>query len=129
MKKIFFFTISMFFISLVAPAQIKVLKERLEFNPSRKQSTDLMSQETIKADSTLTKTNNGFDVKKSKVDNMVYLNTNANNFALNKMPISVSTMPVEPMPIRKLSLNSNRFMKDSIIHFNGSDSLKNYKKH
>jgi hypothetical protein len=130
MKKIFILSISIIFISIAASAQTKILKKGdLLDIPRSKQSTDLMSQESINKDSTLAKTNNGFDVKRSNIDNMVYLNTNSNNPSLNKMPIGRVSVPVEPMPTGDFLYKRNLSLKDTTIRFNSNDTLKIYKKH
>ncbi len=69
-------------------------------------------------DSTLAKTINGFDVKKSKIDNMVYLNVNENNPSLNKMPIAVNNLPVEPMPVARPTKRNEYFKKDTSLSVN-----------
>ena len=80
-------------------------------------------------DSTLAKTSNGFDVKKSKIDNMVYLNANGNNLALNKMPIAINNLPVEPMPVSKPTKRNEYFKKDTSLSINiTSDSLRRWKR-
>ncbi len=79
-------------------------------------------------DSTIIKTSNGFDVKKSKIDNMIYLNVNENNPSLNKMPIAINNLPVEQMPVSKLIIRNEQSARDTSFSINiTSDSLKRWK--
>ena len=129
MKKVIFLFISVIFTTITLSAQSKILKKGSLLPTSPKQSIDFIRQGTINKDSILSKKSNGFDVKKSQIDNMVYLNTNEDNPALNKMPIGIPNPPFEPMPVAQLPTITNSPLKDTSfkITFN-SDFLKRLKK-
>ena len=64
-------------------------------------------------------------MKKSKIDNMVYLYVNKNNPSLNKMPAAINNLPVEPMPIARLATRNEQLGKERSLSFNITiDSLK-----
>jgi len=88
------------------------------------------SRQTIEnKDSLIGKTKNGFDIKSSSVDNMVYLNANNDNATLKKMPMD-SSVSYEKMPIRKIPLRNNRFGKDTSFNINiNSDSIRKWNTH
>ena len=107
--------------------EVKPFGKYLEKSKPKKSYTDLNSTKKISTeDSTINKLNNGFDIKKSKVDNMNYLKTTDENIALKKMPIRASkTMAL--MPTKKLPALENRFFKDSTVTIkNKYDSLKKW---
>ncbi len=99
---------------------------------SKEQQKHEASQKRIgnNEDSTISTTNNGFDVKKSQHDNMLYLNTNESNPSIHQMPNTISDNGKLTMPIRKLPNFNNRLRKDTSfkIYFH-SDSLKKWQKH
>lgn len=103
------------------------------FHPkSKEQQKHEASQKRIgdDGDSTISKANNGFDVKKSKHDNMLYLNANESNPSIHQMPNGSINNENFTMPIRKLPNFDKRLSKDTSfkIYFH-SDSLKKWQKH
>jgi len=87
----------------------------------------LVSEDQLQnKDSTIGKSKNGFDIKRSKVDNMDYVNTNKENIASKRIPISKSASSTN-MPTRKLPLLKERFLRDTTFNINGNiDSSKKW---
>jgi len=116
MKKVTLISICVIFTTVSVSAQSKILRKGSLSPTDPKESISFLKQGTINKDSTLSKTSNGFDVKKSNIDNMVYLNTNETNPALNKMPVVISNKPVELMPVATLPRITNLSLKDSNLN-------------
>jgi hypothetical protein len=91
----------------------------------KKPNTALISTERINnEDSIIDKTKNGFDIKKSKVDNMPYLNANKDNHSNGKMPID-SSVSIAKMPTRKLPTVRDYIKKDTTFTIKlNNDSFK-----
>jgi len=116
MKKVNLISICVIFTTVSVSAQSKILRKGSLSPTDPKESISFLNQGTICKDSTLSKTSNGFDVKKSNIDNMVYLNTNETNPALNKMPVVISNTPVELMPVATLPRITNLSLNDSNLN-------------
>ena len=114
---------------LLIDSIIKVSKGYKKLLDDARNSKPTSRQTIENKDSLIGKTKNDFDIKRSSVDNMVYLNANKNNVALNKVPVD-SSASYGKMPMRRLPIKNNRFSKDTSLNINiNSDSLRKWKRH